>query len=72
MSMQSSAVRAVRGRSALRRRAYGAATTVAILAAVEVGFRVIADGHPNPDVRLAALAVSMAAGAFVASFRRHR
>lgn len=56
-------------KSRAKRALTGAAVTLALLGAMEVGFRVIADGHPDNMVRLMALALSMAAGAFVASLR---
>lgn len=47
----------------------GAMVGVGILVAAEVFFRVIADGHTDPDVRLIAMALSVAAGAFVGFLR---
>lgn len=47
----------------------GAVTTLVVLGSLEVGLRVIADAHSNPDVRLVALAFSLSAGALVAGLR---
>lgn len=59
-----------RRRSVLRRNVLpGALVAVAILGALEVGFRVIAEGHTNPNVRLYALAFSVTAGALVGGLR---
>lgn len=48
----------------------GAATTVAVLAALEVALQVIADGHTDPNVRLYALALSAASGVLVGLLRK--
>lgn len=59
-----------RRQSVLRRKVLpGAIVSVAVLAALEVGFRVIAEGHPNPTVRLLALAFSVTAGSLVGGLR---
>jgi hypothetical protein len=61
---------AKRGRSLMKRRIIpGVVVTLAVLGALEVGLRVIADGHSNPDVRLMALAFSLTAGALVGGLR---
>lgn len=57
-------------RSVIRRTVLpGIATTLVVLAAVEVGLQVIAEGHPDPTVRLYALAFSLTVGALVAGLR---
>lgn len=47
----------------------GALVVVGLLAAVEVGLRIIADAHTDPNIRLYALAISGAAGVLVGVLR---
>lgn len=47
----------------------GAATALILLGALELGLQVIANGHPDPAVKLYALAFSVTAGAIVAGMR---
>ena len=69
MSPIEQSVPARRKRRALRSGAEGLATAGAFLVGVEIGLRVIAEGHTNPDVRLFALASSVGVGAIVAHVR---
>ena len=57
-------------RPTLRQTTYGTTTALAVFLAIETAAQVIADGHPDTRVRLAALAISLGAGAVVAHLRR--
>lgn len=56
-------------RSPVRRAVYGTGVTLALLAGLEVAFATLADGATNPTWKLAAQALSLGIGAFIASLR---
>jgi hypothetical protein len=59
-----------RRRSILKRNVLpGIAVTLAVLGALEVGLRILAEGHSDPNARLYALAFSLAAGALAGGLR---
>jgi hypothetical protein len=59
-----------RRRGVMRRRIIpGVGVALAVLGALELGLRIIAEGHPSQEVRMYALAFSVTAGAIVAGLR---
>jgi hypothetical protein len=58
-----------RSRARAKQALKGVVLAAAIFGALEVGLRVVADGHPNESVRMVAMAVSVAAGYLAGALR---